>query len=228
MLVLAHRANLAGPDPSTENSLAATTLAIQAGFGVETDLRRDEAGRCYIAHDPVGWTAANHFADFARLFRGHPDRPIALNVKELGYETELLARQLAGDFGARSFLFDFELLESATPGAAQQKIRVLPNGDRAVLAARLSDRGESLAQCLAISAQVVWLDEFDSLWATAETIAALRDAGRQIFAVSPELHGFGDDARRRRWADFAAWRIDGICTDFALEAREFFASLPAS
>jgi hypothetical protein len=153
---------------------------------------------------------------------------VALNVKELGYEPELLARQLDGDFGARSFLFDFELLEPGEPGAAQRKIRSLAGGDRAVLAARVSDRGESLAQCLAIPAQVVWLDEFDSLWATADTITALRDAGRQIFAVSPELHGFDSDTRRRRWADFAAWQIDGVCTDFALEAREFFPSVPAS
>lgn len=228
MLILAHRANLTGPDAAIENSLAATTLALEAGFGIETDLRRDPAGRCYIAHDPHGWNTANDFAAFARLFRTHPDRPVALNVKELGYEAELLARQLDGDFGARSFLFDFELLEPATPGAAQRKIRTFPGGDRAVLAARVSDRGESLAQCLAIPAQVVWLDEFDSLWATADTIATLRAAGRQIFAVSPELHGFDDDARRRRWADFAAWEIDGICTDFALEAREFFTSVPIS
>lgn len=228
MLILAHRANLAGPDPATENSLAATTLAIEAGFGVETDLRRDALRRHYIAHDPLGWTSASDFNAFARLFRSHPDRPIALNVKELGYETELLALQLAGDFGARSFLFDFELLEPHSPGAAQRKIRALPGGDRAVLAARVSDRGETLAQCLAIPAQVVWLDEFDSLCFTAETVAALRKAGREIFAVSPELHGFGEGIRRRRWADFAAWGVDGVCTDFALEAREFFASVSAS
>lgn len=227
MLILAHRANLSGPDPATENSLAATTLAIEAGFGVETDLRRDAEGRCYVAHDPHSWSTANDFAAFAQLFARHPDRPVALNVKELGYEQELLTRQLAGEFGARSFLFDFELLEPATPGDAQRKIRALPGGDRAVLAARISDRGESLAQCLAIPAQVVWLDEFDSPWATAETIAVLRAAGRHIVAVSPELHGFAD-ARRHRWADFAAWGIDGLCTDFALEAREFFSTVAAS
>jgi glycerophosphoryl diester phosphodiesterase len=225
MFVLAHRANLDGPVPATENSLAMTLSALEAGFGIETDLRRDSMDRCYIAHDPSGWTDATDFAAFARVFRAHPDRPIALNVKELGYEAELLDRQLAGDFGARSFLFDFELLEPQMPGAAQRKIRSLPVGERAVLAARVSDRGESLDQCLSIPAQVVWLDEFDSPWATAETVAALRAAGRQIFAVSPELHGFDREARLRRWSDFAAWRVDGVCTDFAWEARKFFATL---
>lgn len=228
MIVLAHRANLEGPAPATENSLAMTTRALEAGFGIETDFRRDPAGRGYIAHDPADWSPATDFIAFAAAFRAHPDCPIALNVKELGYEAELVERQLAGDFGTGSFLFDFELLEPGTPGASQRKIRALPGGERAVLAARISDRGESLAQCLSIPAEVVWLDEFDSSWATVETIAALRAAGRKIFVVSPELHGFGRELRLRRWADFAAWRIDGVCTDFAWEAREFFASLPAT
>ncbi len=202
-----------------------TIRALEAGFGIETDLRRDATGRSYIGHDPTGWAPETDFGLFAKAFRAHADRPIALNVKELGYEAELLDRQLAGDFGARSFLFDFELLEPQTPGAAQRRIRSLSAGGRAVLAARVSDRGESLDQCLSIPAQVVWLDEFDSPWATAETIGALRAADRQIFVVSPELHGFGHEARFRRWADFLAWEVDGVCTDFAWEAREFFASL---
>lgn len=225
MWILAHRANLDGPVPATENSLGMTIRALEAGFGIETDLRRDATGRSYIAHDSVGWAPEIDFGAFAQAFRAHADRPIALNVKELAYEAELIERQLAGDFGGRSFLFDFELLEPQTPGAAQRKIRSLPAGDRAVLAARVSDRGESLDQCLSIPAQVAWLDEFDSPWATAETIAALRAADRQVFVVSPELHGFDREARFRRWADFLAWEVDGVCTDFAWEAREFFASL---
>lgn len=223
MDILAHRANLNGANVALENTLEATTSALAEGFGVETDLRRDERRRLYIAHDRSPWSPGQSFESFVQLFRTFPDRCVALNVKETGYESTLLDLQLAGAFGARSFLFDFELLESEQPGRSQALIRALPKGSEAVLAARLSDRGETLTQCLAISAQVVWLDEFDSLWITAREIDALRAAGRRLYAVSPELHGFDDESRIRRWREFKAWGLDGICTDFALSARDALA-----
>ena len=221
--ILAHRANLTGPDPVRENSHGATLAALAAGFGIETDLRR-ENGRFYIAHDASAWSGENDFARFDEAFRAHSGCAIALNVKELGYERDLVDLQASGALGARSFLFDFELLEPEAPGRAQRLIRRLPGGDRATLAARLSDRGESLAQCLSIPAEVVWLDEFDSPWISAREIEALHAAGRRLYAVSPELHGADDTARLRRWADFRAWGVEGVCTDYALAARDFFAA----
>jgi glycerophosphoryl diester phosphodiesterase len=223
--ILAHRANLAGPAPAAENSLAACERALAQGFGLETDLRRDEAGAFYIAHDPQPRTPENDFAPFARLFRGWPARVIAMNVKELGYEEALIALRASGDLGHASFYFDFELLEPAAPGTAQRRLRSLPGGVSTPLASRLSDRGETLAQCLAIPAEVVWADEFDRLWLGREEVEAVHAAGRKFYAISPELHGFREVERFRRWEDFRAWGIDGLCTDFALEARDFFRSL---
>lgn len=220
--ILAHRANRAGPQPALENSFAATQHALELGFGLETDLRRDEQSRFYIAHDPQPWTAENDFGKFAALFRKFSDRTIAMNVKELGYEVELIALQKSGDLGGKTFYFDFELLEPKSPGQAQRVIQKLPGGDRTAMAARLSDRGESLEQCLAIPAAVVWADEFDSLWLTRQEIEAVHAAGRKFYAISPELHGFDTTARLKRWQEFKDWQIDGLCTDYALSAREFF------
>ena len=220
--ILAHRANLDGAKPSQENSLAATRRALELGFGLETDLRRDTQNRFYIAHDPQPWSSANDFAPFAALFREFSDRTIAMNVKELGYEAALIALQASGDLGGKTFYFDFELLEPKTPGRAQKTIRQLLGGDRTALAARLSDRGESLVQCLAIPASVVWADEFDSLWLTRREVDAVHAAGRKFYAISPELHGFDEAARMRRWQEFKDWQIDGLCSDYALSAREFF------
>lgn len=222
--ILAHRANLTGPQPALENSLAATRRALELGFGLETDLRRDGAERFYIAHDPQPRTAENDFIQFAALFRQFPDRTVAMNVKELGYETALIALQQTGDLGGQTFYFDFELLEPQTPGNAQRKIQKLPGGDQTAMAARLSDRGESLAQCLAIPARVVWADEFDSLWLTQREVAAVHAAGRKFYAISPELHGFDEAARLKRWQQFKDWQVDGLCTDYALAAQEFFLS----
>jgi len=67
-------------------------------------------------------------------------------VKELGYEADLIRLADSGVFGRASFYFDFELLEPGQPGAAQRKLRGQPGGDKVRLAARVSDRGESLEQ----------------------------------------------------------------------------------
>ena len=220
--ILAHRANVAGPEPARENSLAATRVALASGFGIETDLRRDSQNGFYIAHDSQPWTANNDFRQFAALFREFPGRTVAMNVKELGYESDLIALQKSGDMGQKSFYFDFELLEPQMPGQAQQLIHQLPGGQATAMAARLSDRNESLSQCLAIPADIVWADEFDSLWLTQKEVKAVHAAGRKFYAISPELHGFDEAARRQRWREFKDWKIDGLCTDFALSAQEFF------
>jgi hypothetical protein len=220
--ILAHRANIDGSKPALENSFAAMQRALGSGFGIETDLRRDPQKCFYIAHDPQPWTNENDFQKFAALFRKSPDRTIAMNVKELGYEADLIWLQGSGDLGDRSFYFDFELLEPKTPGRIQRLIQKLSGGGKTSMAARLSDRGESLEQCLAIPANVVWADEFDSLWLTRQEVETVHAAGRRFYAISPELHGFDGAARLKRWQQFKDWKIDGLCTDYALSAREFF------
>ena len=168
--------------------------------------------------------AENDFKQFAALFRKFSDRTVAMNVKELGYEADLIALQQSGDLGGKSFYFDFELLELKSPGHTQRLMRQLPGGENTAMAARLSDRGESLEQCLAIPANVVWADEFDSLWLTRELVEYVHAAGRKFYAISPELHGFDQSARLKRWQQFKAWGIDGLCTDYAVSAREYFLS----
>jgi glycerophosphoryl diester phosphodiesterase len=221
-IILAHRANLTGPHSAVENSPADCARALEGGFGLETDLRRDAGGAFYISHDAHPRTPANSLEAYSKLFAQHPNAELAINVKELGYEPALVELMNSGKLGKRGFYFDFELLEPATPGAAQRKIKSLPGAQSVRMASRLSDRKETLSQCLSIPAEVVWADEFDALWLTAKEAEAVRSAGRRLFVISPELHGFDTAARKRRWADFKAWGVDGVCTDYALEAREFF------
>ena len=222
-LVLAHRANLSGPHSVAENSLEACRAAFEGGFGLETDLRRDEKGRFYISHDPTVRTPENALEPYTKLFRRFPEAELAINVKELGYEPELIELMREGRLGARSFFFDFELLEPNAPGASQQKLRTLPGGKSVRLAARLSDRREPLAQCLGIPAEIVWADEFDSLWLSEREVHKVKAAGRFFYVISPEIHGFDRQTMLQRWRDFKAWQVDGVCTDYALEAKEFFA-----
>jgi hypothetical protein len=220
--IIAHRANCDGPKPALENSFAAAQRALELGFGLETDLRRDPQERFYIAHDLQPWTKENDFTKFAALFRKFSGQTIAMNVKELGHEADLIALQKSGDLGGKSFYFDFELLEPKSPGSSQRLIQKLPGGEKTSMAARLSDRGEPLEQCISIPANVVWADEFDSLWLSRDEVEAVHAAGKKFYAISPELHGFAEAARLKRWRQFKDWKIDGLCTDYALSAREFF------
>jgi len=222
MVILAHRANLEGPNPKLENSLAATRKALELGFGIETDLRRNADHRYYISHDLQPRTEDNDFNQFAELFQKFADQVIAMNVKELGYEQDLIDLQKSGAMGRHTFYFDFELLEPATPGRTQKMMHNLSGPDGIEMASRLSDRHESLAQCLSIPASIVWADEFDSLWLTRKHVEATHAANRQFYAISPEIHGFKKDLQLKRWHEFKEWGIDGLCTDDALEAQAFF------
>ena len=48
--LLAHRANLSGADPVSENALPATQRALELGFGLEAELRHDSHSS--IIHTP--------------------------------------------------------------------------------------------------------------------------------------------------------------------------------
>src|SRR6187549_2805596 len=88
--ILAHRGNLTGSAPATENTLPAIEACVSRGWGVEMDIRRDAGGRFYISHDarPAGTGASAD--DICACLRQHPDATVALNIKELGYEDALV------------------------------------------------------------------------------------------------------------------------------------------
>jgi glycerophosphoryl diester phosphodiesterase len=212
MTVLAHRGNVNGPSASRENGLRTIRHALECGWGIELDLRRAANGQFYVSHDrqlsPVGLEADPYCA----LFRKFPNATLAINVKELGYEATLVNYLEGQRVLAQSFLFDMELVE-ADPGATASLFRQLHPTVR--LAARVSDRREPVERAIESAvAGIVWLDEFDRLWATEADIRRLKEAGRTVYAVSPELHGFSLAQARSRWMDFARWGVDGVCTDY--------------
>jgi glycerophosphoryl diester phosphodiesterase len=219
MILLSHRGNRIGIDHSTENSLPSIKQSLQLGFGIETDIRRNSCGNFYISHDPTPWDAENDATTHAMIWSEAPQSEIALNVKELGYENELIHFIHLHHLEDRLFLFDFELLE-ARPGETATKIHAIAPTIR--LAARVSDRyGESIRQAASITAaSIIWLDEFDSLWVTSREIARLRQLDRTIYAISPEIHGFSIEETEMRWRQFQDWGVHGICTDYPIRARE--------
>jgi hypothetical protein len=217
-IILAHRGNTDGPSPAGENRLPTIRRALDRGWGLELDIRRARDGRFYIAHDPQPSSAVQPAEAVCRELRRHPHAVVALNLKELGDEAALIAWLQDEQVVDQVCLFDMELLESV-PGATARACHALLPG--LSLAARVSDRGEPVSRALGIDvADTIWLDEFDGPWATGRDVAGMKALGRAVYAVSPDLHGHGLPAARRRWLDFLDWGVDAICTDYpeALEA----------
>ena len=214
MIILAHRANYDGCVKARENSLVATKFCLEQGWGIETDVRRAPDGCFYISHDLATLTEANQAEAFCALFRCYPLATIALNIKELGYESEILQYLAKQQVIQQVFLFDMELLETQA-GQTARLFRELNSEIK--LAARISDRDESIERALDVtSANVIWLDEFDRLWVTEHDIKRLKYANKTVYAISPEIHDFSLDEMQRRWHEFYTWGVDGICTDYAM------------
>lgn len=213
MQIIAHRANWEGANRSTENTLLAVHHCLVQGWGIETDIRLAPSAEFYISHDRAELTVANRAIAFCQLFRQFPSATIALNIKELGYEADLIEFLVEQQVLSQVFLFDMELLEGIPGETAEIFKRISPS---VRLAARVSDRGESIDQALAIeAAKVVWLDEFDALWITKGDIEKLKSADRTVYAISPEIHGFSMEEMGIRWHQFLEWDVDGICTDYS-------------
>jgi glycerophosphoryl diester phosphodiesterase len=192
--------------------LATVRAALDCGWGVETDIRCAADGRFYISHDARPSAHERPAEDSFALFRAYPDATVALNIKELGCEEALIRLLDHEDVVGQTFLFDMELLEQQA-GATARTFRELHPTIR--IAARISDRSESIEQALSVEvASVIWLDEFDGPCFTESDIRRLKQAGRSVYAVSPDLHGKPAGECRRRWLEFIRWGVDGICTDY--------------
>jgi glycerophosphoryl diester phosphodiesterase len=214
MQILAHRALLDGPDAPAENTLPALAAACDEGFDVEFDVNVDSDGRFVLSHDPAPWAAERDAESFLAAVR--PGASHALNVKRLDALDDLLAAVDAAGAGAGVVLFDLELLgapRSAVTELAERGYRV---------AHRVSDR-EPFAAEYARDPRVttIWLDELDGAWVDEATVAGLRDAGKDVLYVSPELHRrVGADGLPAVWERVAAWGVSGICTDYPRKLRD--------
>jgi hypothetical protein len=104
------------------------------------------------------------------------------------------------------------------------------------LAARASDRGETIERALGVEvASVVWLEELDGPWITAADVRRLRVAGRQTYVVSSDVYdeaGGADrsdrvlDRARARWAELIAYGVNGICTNYPAALEQSLADVP--
>jgi glycerophosphoryl diester phosphodiesterase len=221
--ILARRGNHAGPSAADENRLKTLESALEQGWGLEVDIRRAPDGRFYLSHDPQAPADDQLAAPFFAAVRRHPGAVVALNIRELGDESALVDCLSSQHVLRQCFVVGMELLEPVVGCTARQFRRLHPY---VRLAARVSDRRESIDRALGISeATVIWLDEFDRSWATEADIRRLHAAGRTVHAASPDLHGGSLAAARARWRDFMRWGVDGICTGYPIALADELASV---
>lgn len=193
-------------DPSAQNGLSAFRAAIDAGFGIETDVR-DYAGDPVISHDPAGPDALpfeDFLSEFARAFDTR--MPLAINVKADGL-AETIADALARHGVASAFVFDMSI-----PDTLAYTRLELPVFLRHSEFERYPDLEEQ--------AVGIWMDELTVPWITGEAIANHLAAGRSVCAVSPELHGRVADIAWQVYSGFGAFDRFMVCTDYPDRLRE--------
>ncbi len=220
MQILSHRYLTEGKNKEKENTLSQIKYALEKGFNFfETDIRRLPSGEFYISHDPQSAiTEENNAVEHLKVWKASGTR-IALNIKELGYEKELVDFLKQYEVVENCFLFDFDIeFLGAEPNSYIEKIYSLEPTLKC--AVRVSDHSETVERALGIAASnIIWLDEFDSLWVNEGHIKKLKDAGKVVYCIAPDLHNFTHEQTLARFKDFIAWQADGICTDFAEDLK---------
>lgn len=207
MEIIAHRGYWV--DSAEKNTNVAFTRALKNGFGIETDFR-DLDGELVVSHDiPVH--GAMKASQFINLYKKYPvSAPIALNIKADGLHKLVKECMTQAEFKS-VFVFDM-----AVPDMRGYLKNHTPTFTRL---SEYEQRPVFLDSC-----QGVWLDAFDSEWYSATTIACLLNQKKQIALVSPELHGRPHQLLWEliRAHDFHRNGLVSICTDFPMQAKEYF------
>lgn len=192
-----------------KNTLQSFSIALEKGFGIETDIR-DYEGRLVISHD-IGNSQSILFEDFVDLIKKFNARNIALNIKSDGLH-DLLLKNLVGVEGY--FVFDMSV-----PDAVGYKNKGVS------YYTRYSDFEPT--PVLFDKAEGVWFDNFsDGSLDSLKLIEILRE-GKCVALVSPELHKFDN---KKYWESLKVvlsrypeyMKLVSICTDYPELAMEFF------
>lgn len=207
MQIIAHRGYWL--DPKEKNTEIAFSRALSHGFGIETDFR-DLDGRLVVSHD-IPLVGAMSVDQFIAIFKACPvTAPLAINIKSDGLQ--YLINQFIKDVGFRTcFVFDM-----AVPDMRAYISLGVPTYTR------LSEY-ETVPSLLA-SCQGIWLDAFESIWYDVSLLGSILAGGKGVAIVSPELHG---RPHSELWQLLKASGLHehsllSLCTDFPLQAQEFF------
>jgi hypothetical protein len=192
-----------------KNSLAAFKLALENGFGIETDLR-DFNGNIVISHDlPTEFCIT--FYEFMEIVRKYPAQTLSLNIKSDGLQ-ELSKQSLASY--TEYFFFDMSVPD--TLGYLQNEL---------IFYTRYSDI--ELYPALLNESAGVWLDNFSSNILDIDSLERFLNSNKKVVLVSPELHGYEYESYWNQLLKYLKLNPNkvlciGLCTDKPMNAKEFF------
>lgn len=205
MNILSHRGFWLKPEE--KNSEIAFLRSLDAGFGIETDIR-DYAGSLVISHDlPKGDEMP--FDDFLDLVKKtNPDVTLAINVKSDGLQ-ELLISALDRHNIKSYFVFDMSIPDT---------LHYIKSNITTFVRYSEYEKQEILME----KSAGIWLDMFNSDWVTEKTVEGFLIKGKKVALVSPELHK--RDSHSLFWSRFKNQQSSDlyICTDFPNQADSFF------
>lgn len=211
MEILAHRGFWKSHEE--KNSLTAFDLALSMGFGLELDVR-DLNGSIVISHDIPKIGDVDLFAALLELYvENGRSSCLALNIKSDGLQDLLMS--LLDKYGIENYFF-FDMSIPDMLGYFKKNSNVYM---------RISEI-EHIDSILINQSKGIWLDSLMGDWITPEVLFSLAKHNRPICIVSPELHKRDFLSQWSIIRDVVALGISPhlfkICTDFPLEAKEFF------
>ena len=207
MKIIAHR----GLWEKTEekNRMTAFDRALEAGFGIETDVR-ELSGRLVLSHD-IADNRSVVFEDFLKLYRGkNSSAVLALNVKEDGIQE--ITKKMLEEYEIRHFFF----FDMSIPEMVVYRRMGLS------YFTRLSDIEHE--PVLLEDADGVWVDAFFEDWDMAACAREQLQNGKKVSMISPEIHGRKETTLWERLSAMKLSEHDGfyLCTDYPEKAGAYF------
>lgn len=205
MKILAHRG--LWTTVSEKNSMEAFVKAFEHGYGIETDVR-DYMEKLVVSHN-VATSECFLFEDVLRAYReAKSDMPLAINIKADGIQD--LIRADLDKFDIKNyFVFDMSIPEQVV--YHKQEFNAFT---------RMSEYEKE--PVLLEKSQGVWMDEWENSWISERVIDQMRQQGKKVSIISPEIHGRD---KANMWKFLKKYVDDAdvmLCTDTPVEAEEYF------
>ncbi len=227
MLIHSHRGLGYG---RPENTLPAFRAALQAGHGIELDVRLSQSGQIFIKHDSLtNEDRCPTFDDFGRLI--HEFWPLradtlAIHLK-LQEQTAPMMSALAAKMNEfnlwnAAFVFDvtrraIDYLRGLDP---RFKLAISVGAARHTTTIYIVDDLEEFPDI-----DIYWMDEWSVPYSVNNeaNYRKFKRQGKKLYVISPDVavqnnHPWARAGLyRQMWQNLAGWQADGICTDLPQE-----------
>lgn len=205
MQILAHRGFW--KTVGEKNTLESFRRAFENGYGIETDIR-DYEEKLVVSHN-VATKECFSFDEVLKLYSEmNMNTPLAINIKADGIQ-DLLRADLEKYNIQNYFVFDMSIPEQVV--YHKQEFNVFT---------RMSEYEKE--PVLLEKSHGVWMDEWKNSWISEKVINQMRQQGKKVSIISPEIHGRD---KANMWKFLKKYVDDAdvmLCTDTPAEAEEYF------